>query len=117
MTGEIDQIPPLFSAKKVEGTRAYELARRGANHRLEPRRIRIMELELLDFTAPDLQLRIRCSKGTYIRALARDIGTALGSGAHLTVLRRTRSGEYHVDQAMIFENFENNFDSMQQMAF
>jgi tRNA pseudouridine55 synthase len=108
MTGEIDQVPPLFSAKKIEGVRAYDMARRGEEQVLEPKRVRINSIELLDFQLPDITLRIDCSKGTYIRSIARDLGVALGSGGHLTMLRRTRSGEFSVDQAMDFEEFKKS---------
>jgi tRNA pseudouridine55 synthase len=108
MTGEIDQVPPLFSAKKIEGVRAYDMARRGEEQVLEPKRVRIDSIELIDFQLPDITLRIQCSRGTYIRSIARDLGLALGSGGHLVMLRRTKSGELSVDQAMDFEDFKNN---------
>ena len=99
-TGEIDQRPPSFSAVKVGGIRAYDLARQGQEVELSHKRITIHELELVSFTPPTLQLRIVCSRGTYIRSLARDLGTALDSGAYLTKLVRTRSGE--ISQADCF---------------
>jgi tRNA pseudouridine55 synthase len=105
MTGDVDQVPPVFSAKKVEGERAYDKARRGEHQELEPKRVQIRELELIDFSPPDVRLRITCSRGTYIRSIARDLGLALGSGAHLTELRRTRSGDFTLDNALIFEDF------------
>ncbi len=108
MTGDIDQVPPLFSAKKIDGVRAYDMARRGEEQILEPKRVRIDEIELLSFVSPDISLSIKCSRGTYIRSIARDLGTALGSGGHLTQLRRTKSGDYSVDDALIFENFQKN---------
>ena len=86
--------------------RAYLLARKGIDMELAPSPITIHQLEVLHFALPNLTLKIRCSKGTYIRALARDIGAALGSGAHLTELRRTASGDFRVDEAMKIENFE-----------
>jgi len=98
-TGKIDQVPPLFSAKFIDGKRAYEFARAGKEMELKPNRIEIYEIELLSFDLPDIRLRIRCSKGTYIRALARDFGEKLGSGAHITELRRTRIGSYRVENA------------------
>lgn len=100
-TGEIDQVPPIFSACKVDGKRAYDLARKGKDVELKAKRITIDELELLRFdpTTMQLDLRIRCSKGTYIRSLARDIGEALNSGAHLTALRRTQVGDFRVEDA------------------
>ena len=108
LTGEIDQIPPVFSAKKVEGVRAYDKARRGEEQVLEPRRVIVTELELLGFSPPDVSLRIRCSRGTYIRSIARDLGQAVGSGGHLVQLRRTRSGDYTLDEALDFENFKKS---------
>lgn len=92
-TGHILQVPPVFSAVKVDGKRAYNLARKGKEVELKAKPLEIKEMELLDFDPPYFKLRIVCSKGTYIRALARDLGVALGSGAHLTGLRRTRVGE------------------------
>jgi len=104
-TGDMKQLPPLFSAKSVAGKRAYELARKGKNVELKPHRIQIHNMEILSFDPPDLSIMVTCSKGTYIRSLARDIGTALGSGAHLTGLRRTRIGSYPVEDAISLENF------------
>lgn len=100
-TGEIEQIPPIFSACKVDGKRAYDLARKGKDVELKAKRITIDELELLRFDPETMQIdiRVRCSKGTYIRSLARDIGEALNSGAHLTALRRTQVGDYKVEDA------------------
>ena len=91
-TGSIMQVPPVYSAVKIDGKRAYKFARKGREVELKPKALRIDELELLSFSQQEITIRVVCSKGTYIRALARDIGTALGSGAHLTSLRRTRIG-------------------------
>lgn len=91
--GRIEQVPPQFSACKVDGKRAYEKARRGQEVNLKPKTLVIDEIELLDYIGTSITVRVVCSKGTYIRALARDIGRALGSGAHLTALRRTRVGD------------------------
>lgn len=106
--GEQWQVPPMFSAVKVDGKRAYELARKGEEVELKPKLLVIDEIEVLSFDTQTMQLVIRvvCSKGTYIRALARDIGQKLNSGAHLTALRRTRVGEYKVEDCMNFEQFE-----------
>lgn len=100
--GEIQQIPPAFSACKIEGTRAYDMARKGKEVTLAPKTLVIDELELLSFDEQTkvMEIRVVCSKGTYIRALARDIGEALESGAHLTALRRTRVGKVTVDQCV-----------------
>ncbi|MDE7349570.1 MAG: tRNA pseudouridine(55) synthase TruB [Muribaculaceae bacterium] len=91
-TGHIMQVPPVYSAVKVDGKRAYKYARKGADVELKAKPLVIEELEMLPSELPELKLRIVCSKGTYIRALTRDIGVALGSGAHLTALCRTRVG-------------------------
>ena len=108
--GDIWQTPPVFSAVKVDGKRAYDLARKGKEVELKPKLLRIDELELLDCALAGaekfLTIRVVCSKGTYIRALARDIGEALGSGAHLTSLRRTRVGDFRVEDCMQLDDFE-----------
>lgn len=98
--GRIEQIPPSYSACKVDGKRAYELARKGKEVELKPKILVIDEIELLDFSPVSITIRVVCSKGTYIRALARDIGQALHSGAHLTALRRTRVGGVTVDRCL-----------------
>ncbi|WP_455513593.1 tRNA pseudouridine(55) synthase TruB [Porphyromonas sp.] len=105
--GPIDQVPPTFSAVKVDGRRAYDLARKGRDFELKAKPIVIDELELLECKLPDLKVRVLCSKGTYIRALARDIGQALGSGGYLTDLRRTRVGDYSIDQCITLEELEH----------
>ncbi len=101
-TGRIEQVPPAFSACKVDGKRAYDLARKGKEVDLKPKILVIDEIEMLgyDKDKEELTIRVVCSKGTYIRALARDIGAALGSGAHLTALRRTRVGDATVDRCL-----------------
>lgn len=103
--GTIEQIPPSFSACKVDGKRAYEIARKGGEVELKPKTLVIDEIELLDCSLPDITIRVVCSKGTYIRALARDIGQALNSGAHLTALRRTRVGDIRVENCMDPQKF------------
>lgn len=107
--GRIEQVPPAFSACKVDGHRAYKLARNGAEVELKPKVLVIDELEIQNFDAEKMQLTIRvvCSKGTYIRALARDIGQALDSGAHLIGLRRTRVGDIRVEDCQKIEDFES----------
>lgn len=100
-TGHIMQVPPVFSAVKVDGKRAYKSARKGEEVELKAKPLVIDELEILDSELPKvLRLRIVCSKGTYIRALARDIGQALGSGAHLTALQRTRVGDIRLEDCL-----------------
>ena len=110
--GDIMQVPPVFSACKVEGRRAYDLARKGKDVELRAKPLHIAHIELLGFNPeePELTLRVVCSKGTYIRALARDIGFALDSGAHLTALRRTRVGRYGVADCFSLESFEQWLD-------
>lgn len=105
--GEIWQVPPTFSAVKVDGKRAYAYARKGEEVELKPKLLVIDELQLLEFDAEKMLLTIRvvCSKGTYIRALARDIGRALGTGAHLVALRRTRVGDVKVEDCMTIDAF------------
>lgn len=98
--GTIQQIPPAFSAVKIDGQRAYKMARNGQTPELKAKTLVIDDIELLDYAQDSITLRIVCSKGTYIRALARDIGEALGSGAHLTALRRTRVGDFSIDSCM-----------------
>ncbi len=98
--GHLMQVPPVFSAVKVDGKRAYNYARKGKEVEIKAKPLEIKELEVLDWEAPKLTLRVLCSKGTYIRALARDLGEAMNSGAHLTALRRTRVGEYTINDAM-----------------
>lgn len=103
--GSIEQIPPVFSACKVEGKRAYELARNGEEVELKAKTLVIDEIELLDCRLPEIKIRVVCSKGTYIRALARDIGQALNSGAHLTGLVRTRVGDVKLEDCLQVEDF------------
>lgn len=98
--GSIKQVPPAFSACKVDGTRAYKMARKGKEVELQAKELVIDEIELLDFNPPLATIRVVCSKGTYIRALARDIGSALGSGAHLTLLERTRVGDVTINDCL-----------------
>jgi len=101
--GTIEQLPPMHSALKRDGVPLYQLARAGRTVERQARRIEIHELELLQYASPILELRVRCSKGTYIRVLAEDIGAALGTGAHLAALRRTVSGRFHVRDAATLE--------------
>ena len=105
-TGKIKQIPPLFSAKRMKGKRAYDYARSGENIEMKPNVVYIREIELLEFNRPVLVLRIKCGKGTYIRALARDIGESLDSGAHLVALKRTAIGDFLISDAFTLKNFE-----------
>ncbi|MCE5206429.1 MAG: tRNA pseudouridine(55) synthase TruB [Porphyromonadaceae bacterium] len=104
--GKIEQVPPLFSAVKVEGRRAYEFARKNEDIELKPKLLVIEDIELVYCDLPDITIRVVCSKGTYIRALARDIGEALHSGAHLTGLTRTRVGEITLDRCLKMEGID-----------
>ena len=104
--GDIAQRPPLFSACKVDGTRAYKLARDGSDMELAPKQIRIDEIELIACELPKITIRVVCGKGTYIRSLARDLGEALGSGAYLTRLERTRIGDVRIEQCINPEDFQ-----------
>lgn len=108
--GDIEQIPPVFSAKMIGGKRAYEFARKGEEVEMKSARITISELELLSYAPPTLRLRVRCSKGTYIRSLARDLGVELQSGAHLTGLKRTKSGSATVDKCLSIKELEYLFN-------
>ena len=104
--GEIEQVPPMHSALKQGGVPLYKLARRGESVERQPRRVTIREIELLSFRKPLAEIRVRCSKGTYIRTLAEDIGASLGTGAHLAGLRRTGSGRFRVDDAITLAGLE-----------
>lgn len=97
--GEISQIPPIFSAKKIKGVRAYDLARQGKEVKLEPRKVRIDKIEIIAWDWPFVSLRVNCGKGTYIRSLAHDIGQKLGCGGYVKELRRTAIGEFRVENA------------------
>ncbi len=112
MIGPQMQVPPLFSAKKINGKRAYDIAREGNTVEIKAQSIVISELELLSFELPELKIRVSCSKGTYIRSLARDLGIALNSGGHLISLSRTAIGSYTLDQALSVEELEKKFEQM-----
>ncbi|MEW2920337.1 tRNA pseudouridine(55) synthase TruB [Muricauda sp. ANG21] len=104
--GEIDQIPPIFSALKKDGKRLYELAREGKKIEIKSRKIEILEFEITRIALPEVDFRVVCSKGTYIRSLAHDFGKAMGSGAYLSTLRRTKIGDFNVNNAtspMVFK--------------
>lgn len=106
--GDIEQVPPSYSACKINGSRAYELKRKGKDVELTPKNIHIDSIELTDFDEETMRMgiRVNCGKGTYIRALARDIGRALGSGAYLTTLCRTRVGEFTIDRCLDLDEVE-----------
>lgn len=110
--GEIRQRPPAYSAIKIDGKRAYEYARKGQEVEIKEKILVIDEIEVLSFEADVLKIRVVCSKGTYIRALARDIGSRLNSGAHLIALERIRIGEFKTDQALEIEDFISYLDNL-----
>ena len=105
LCGEREQLPPLYSAKKVQGVRAYEFARAGEEIELKKALITIYDMELMEYDMPRIKIRVRCSKGTYIRSLAFEIGETLQSGAYLSSLRRTRSGGYRVEEGHTLDEF------------
>lgn len=107
--GEIQQVPPPFSAIKVKGRKAYEMARDGEDVHLEPRTVNIFELTTVAYDPPDLTLGVRSSAGTYIRSLAHDLGNALSTGAHLAALRRTEAGPFSIEDAIPFTKLEGSF--------
>ena len=122
--GEIDQVPPIFSAVKIDGKRAYEHARKGNDIVLQPKKITFSELEVLNFSKEKLVLRIVCSKGTYVRSFARDLGIALNSGAYLVGLCRTRIGDMKLEDAWDLQKFleklkvnETNLKMMRMTVF
>lgn len=118
-TGSIEQVPPAFSACKVDGKPAYKLARKGQDVEIRPKTLVIDEIETLQCGLPDeptLQIRVVCSKGTYIRALARDIGEALGSGAHLTGLRRTRVGDLTITDCLTLDQLVEKLDNEEYVS-
>jgi tRNA pseudouridine55 synthase len=110
--GKQQQIPPLHSAKFIEGKRAYEFARKGITKTMEPVIVFISEAELLSFLLPEVKIRLRCSKGTYIRSFARDFGEALNSGGYLSSLERTSIGPFKVSEAYSIEKFKNIFEQL-----
>jgi len=106
LTGSYDQLPPVFSAKKIKGKRAYDYARKDQEVIMQPKRITISAFEVQELNLPQVHFRVSCSKGTYIRALARDLGLALNTGAHLNALCRTRIGPYHLRDAYDIEDLK-----------
>ena len=115
--GVQEQVPPLYSAKNINGKRAYSYARKGQTKKLDPSRIRIDEIELREAVLPEITIRVKCSKGTYIRALARDIGQKLNTGAYLKELSRTQIGEFKLIDAMTVKNLEEKLKNLEQIGF
>ncbi len=113
--GEIDQLPPVFSALKKDGKRLYEFARKGEEVQVEPRKICIDTFEITKIDGTAVDFRVVCSKGTYIRSLAYDFGKALDSGGHLTALRRTKIGDYDVENAQTVSDFEAMLQSIEEV--
>ncbi len=113
--GEIQQIPPMYSALKVNGQKLYDLARKGVEVERKPRTITVFELECLEFTGQSAKLRVRCSKGTYIRTLCKDIGAALGCGGCMESLRRVQAGEYTIEESVPLETLLNSEDPGQYL--
>lgn len=112
LSGERMQMPPIYSAKRVDGQRAYEYAREGVEVELRQAQINIYEMELLEYSLPLLRVRVVCSKGTYIRSLAYEIGEKLDSGAHLTALVRTRSGDYKAEEGYSMDEISDIFEKI-----
>lgn len=112
--GEILQVPPAFSAIKMGGKKAYELARKGKDVVMEPRKVVLHSIEVLDYDWPKLKLKVHCGKGVYIRSLARDIGAALGCGGYMSELIRTRVGEYTLDTSFTIDAFEKEWHAINQ---
>jgi tRNA pseudouridine55 synthase len=105
-TGQISQIPPMFSAKKIGGKRLYKIARKGEVVERPPKAVTIYSLDVISFDSPFIDIRVKCSKGTYIRSLARDIGDELGCGALLHSLVRTKIGDYKIEESLTVEKFK-----------
>lgn len=112
--GEIEQFPPVFSAVKKDGKRLYEFARAGQDVEIKSRTVTINEFEITKIEGSNIEFRVVCSKGTYIRSLAHDFGKALNSGSHLSVLRRTKIGDFHVDNAQSIEDFISCLDNLSE---
>jgi tRNA pseudouridine55 synthase len=106
--GEIDQMPPAFSAKKIDGVRAYELARKGQEVKLTPKRVTVYEFDITGVSGSRVSFRVRSSAGTYMRSLSHDLGAAAGIPAHLKDLRRTRIGNFHVDQSIAYDALDTS---------
>lgn len=113
--GEQQQVPPHFSAIKIGGRKAYEMARKGKSIELKSRTVHFHHLKLIDYADTEANIVIHCSKGTYIRSFARDLGAALNSGGHLTALRRTGIGSLQVENAMTIENFQKNIEQIETL--
>ncbi len=114
--GKVSQVPPMYSALKVDGKRLYDLARKGKTVKREPREVNIEEFKIEEINLPDIKFKIVCSKGTYIRVIADDFGNKLGCGALLSSLRRTKIGDYSVENAFIVEEFMSRFNEITRIS-
>ncbi|MCL4148133.1 UNVERIFIED_CONTAM: hypothetical protein GTU68_053757 [Idotea baltica] len=112
--GHIDQVPPLYSAIKINGQAAYKMARKGVDITMKPRKVDIYDFDITEFSSPMVKFDVRCGKGTYIRSLVHDLGKHVGSGAYLTQLRRTAIGQLSIDDAWTIENFVKRIDLEKQ---
>lgn len=113
--GETDQVPPIYSAKQIQGSRAYKFARQGKEKHLEPVKIQIDSIEIIDYSPPELKIRVICGKGTYIRVLASDLGVSLQSGAYLKALERTAIGSFRIENAISPEDFQKKLITIKQI--
>lgn len=111
-TGDVSQVPPIYSAIQIKGERLYKIARRGGSVEIEPRDIKIYEIKILEVSMPDVTLEVHCGKGTYIRSLAHDLGIALGSRAHMIDLRRSETGGYSILDSFTPDQFEEEMKSL-----
>ena len=116
-TGEQEQVPPLHSAKLIDGKRAYEYARQGKSVKLEPVNIVIREVELVSFGIPETKIKLVCSKGTYVRSFVRDLGVALKSGCYLSALERSAIGSFKLVEAFSIEKFEKYLEQLKQIGY
>lgn len=115
LSGKIEQMPPIFSAKKIDGKRAYDLARKGEKPQMNPKEVNILAFELTKIELPEVHFRIHCTKGTYIRSMAHDFGEILGVGGYLKELRRTQIGNYSVDEAISIQDFQTEIEKAAQI--
>lgn len=115
LSGKIEQLPPIFSAKKIDGKRAYGLARKGESPQMKPKEVNILAFELTKIELPEVHFKIHCTKGTYIRSMAHDFGEILGVGGYLKELRRTQIGNYSVNEAISIKDFQAEVEKATQI--
>jgi len=111
-TGKIEQVPPMFSAKKIDGKRAYEYARKGIEKKMLPKTVEILDFKILNYNLPDISFSIRCTSGTYIRSLARDLGEKMSSGAYISELKRTKIDNFFLEDSLEITTFANLLKQM-----